>query len=42
MENPERRNNSNQPEQINFCDWGYVQAAIKQDKLLCYVIILKH
>jgi len=38
MENPERRNNPDQPEQTNFCEWGHVQAAriqtIKQDKLL--------
>jgi len=38
MENPERRNNQDQPEQTNFCEWGHMQAAIiqaiKQYKLL--------
>jgi len=47
MENPERRNNPDQPEQTNFCDWGHVQAAIiqniKQDKPLSnYFTVLKH
>ena len=47
MENPERRNNPDQPEQTIFCDWGHVQAAIiqtiKQDKpLYNYFTILKH
>jgi len=47
MENPERQNNLDQPEQTDFCDWGLVQAAIiqniKQDKPLSdYFTVLKH
>jgi len=47
MENPERWNNPDQPEQINFCYWGHMQAAIiqniKQDKPLSnYFTVLKH
>jgi len=47
MENPERRNNPDQPEQTNFCDCGHMQAAIiqniKQDKPLSnYFTVLKH
>ena len=32
MENPERRNNPDQPEQCYFCDWNHVQA------LACQII----